>query len=1522
MRKVIKISVKLLSAIILLLIILPLMLSLLLSLESVQNFAADAAARAVSRKIGTTVSIGRVDVRIFNRIHIERFYVEDYSHDTLLYVDRLDCRPRYISLIGGGLSLGSGHLSGVKFYLRETPDGVMNIKQVVDSISRRDRERKGNFKLSVGLLEADSLDMRIERLEHRNPEYGIDFGDMAILDTRMRLRDFSIKGPVIETRVESFSAREQSGFVLDTLSGDVLVDRGIIRINNGMLTTARSRIGIESLSLEAPEWPTYKYFIDSVQMEGRFAGTTLSSDDVAYFSPKLRGRGITLTETSGTVSGTVADMKVGSLSLRSGGATLSLAGSAKGLPDIRRTRFDAEIKHLHAGAADIRRLSEAFGAQLPQNVTDIASRAGGVSVSGTFRGTFASFASRASLSSPAGRADINLRIRPSSGGGRNIAGSVISRNIDAGRLLASQHIGLASLALNIEGDTGADADAAMRGRIDRLQFNGYDIDSIRLDGRVTGRKFDGRIYSEDRALQFDFNGSVEAGDDIPRYDFCLDLDHADLALLGINRRDSISLLSCHVDAEGSGRTPDDLNGRIEINDARYIYDSDTLRSQSILLEGRNSERDKLLRLTSDLADASFVSRKGYKEIFTYLHNCLRSYIPSYFDDNDDSAGYTADATASPDEFSILTVELKEFNRVADAISHGLQIADGSRMNMMFNPSSGLFSIHAESDYVERNRMLATEISFTASNTGDSLMMYARSADLYAGAFYASQPVMLCGAKNDAFNATVNFSDSLREVSGMLGLQAEITRSPSTGRKIDLRILPSHLTRRDRTWRITARKIEIDTAAVTVERFRMMNDRQELAVDGIASRSANDSITLTLRDFDLAPFAQLADRMGYSIEGKTNGFATAKSALHGAVITARILMDSIKVNDIPSPALILDSRWDFERSRAHFFMNRRIDGDTLVRGYYDPSRSRYYARMDVDSMDMALLDPVLKGVISGTEGRARLEMTLNGEGRTASLRGQVRVKGLKTRVDYTQVAYSAPEAVLDIDNNRFSASGVSLFDEEGNRGTLDFDMSLQHLSNISYSLTVRPEKMLVLNTTERDNSYFYGRIHATGSAMVRGDKRGVNMNIIASTDDGSEFYMPLSNKSDIARADFVIFESADRPDTSNYLVRKRMMFERKRREHTGGEGNLDINLALDVRRNTGVQLIIDPAAGDVLKGNGEGMFNLHINPRNNIFEMFGDYTITEGSYRFTLMDIVSKPFTIESGSTIVWTGEPLDALLNIDAVYSTKTSLAPLTEDFANDRATPVECVIHISDRLTSPLVTFDIRVPSADSELQTLLANILNTQESIARQVMYLLVLNSFISDTGTSSGIGASASAATGLAMLTNQVSNILSGDAYKINFRYRPASGTTGTGDEVDLGFSKSLVNDRLLIEAEGNYVIDNRSATDARRISNFMGNAYITWLIDRAGTLRLKGFTQTIDRFDENQGLQETGIGIYYKEDFDNFKDLRRRIRERFMGRKKRERLTAEADSLARAIQSSAANESVTGYIGTEEIPAGEN
>ena len=434
------------------------------------------------------------------------------------------------------------------------------------------------------------------------------------------------------------------------------------------------------------------------------------------------------------------------------------------------------------------------------------------------------------------------------------------------------------------------------------------------------------------------------------------------------------------------------------------------------------------------------------------------------------------------------------------------------------------------------------------------------------------------------------------------------------------------------------------------------------------------------------------------------------------------------------------------------------------------------------------------------------------------------------------------------------------------------------------MRVLPDRMLVLDTDEQDNDVFYGKVYATGSARISGDKRGVDMDISAATDDNSSFFMPLSGKSNISNADFVIFRKPQTIDTADRVAWKKLAFERRRKLRSGTAGQMNISMALDVRPNVELELTV---SGNTLRARGEGTLNMQINPRSNIFEMYGDYTISDGSFLFSLQNIINRKFLLESGSTIQWTGSPMNALLDIEAVYKLKASLQPLlsgtSDRLTADRSVPVECVILLGDRLSDPSITFDVRVPGSDPETQTIIANALNAPETVDMQFLYLLLFKSFMAENSAASqNIGASVSYNTGLEFLTGQLSNLLSADDYNVVIRYRPKSDLTS--DEVDFGLSKSLINNRLFVEVEGNYLIDNKQAVKSS-MSNFMGEAYITYLIDRAGTLKLKAFTQTIDRFDENQGLQETGIGVYFKEDFDNFRDLRRRIKERFTNKKRR-------------------------------------
>lgn len=1509
MRRIVNILAKMVSAIVLALIFLPLLVALLFEIPAVQNFVAREATEIISRKLGTRISIDRVDIGLFYRVSLDGFYVEDFQRDTLLYAGRLDARIKSLGLFGGGLVFSRAELSDARFCLRETPDGEMNIKQVVDKLSKKDKARaEGKFRLEIERLETDGLDFCMERLEHRNPSYGVDFADMHLIDIRAELKNFTIDGPVIHTDIGRLAMRERSGFVVEDLAGCLCIANGCIDIREGHIRTAKSNIELPSLSLIGLDWALYKNFVEEVDITAQVVNTTLSSDDIAYFSPKMKDWHLTLTDVNADVSGPVADMSGSLRSVRTGADTkLSVDFAAQGLPDVGKGHFKADISELTTSAADVDRLAAALtGKNLPDEVLRIAKNAGKIGLTGKFDGTLTAFAADAVLATEIGGATCLLQVSSLRDGCRGVLGDVKTSSLQLGELLENDLLGPLSLNVHVNGELSSEhSDAEVSGEILRLGINGYDYDSLRMKGHLVNREFNGLIEARDRNLRFDFRGLLDLNDEQrPRYDFALDLEEANLAALGVNRRDSVSVLAARIAARAVGRTLDDLNGIIFVRDVSYRYNDRELAADSVVIVGRNSLSDKFIRLRSDFVDADYEGKTSYKEVFAYLQQRFRDYVPTL----DGGPGWQAqhpDTVELADGYSQLTVNVRKINPLVNAVSPGLQIADGSRLLLRINPANDKLSFEAASDYIERGRMLVTRLNLDAHNRGDSLVFAASTEDLYLNSFHMSRVGMSGGAKDNKLELITDFADTIGDVSGRIGFRSEFARGRGpAGRQIDLRLTPSYISRGEKTWNIYTDGITADTSRIRIDRFRMVNAGQQLLLDGVVSRRLQDSVQLTLHNFELAPFSQFTSSMGYRVDGRTNGSATMKAVLGAGEVQADIVVDSISINDLAVPSIWLRSRWDFIQNRAGILVQQRENLDTLVRGFYAPSQKRYYARATLDAVELSALDPLLKGVVERTGGNADVDIALRGSGKEANLSGQIAVRDFTTTVDFTQVTYTMPRTVIEVKNNHLIAEGVPLYDPEKNEGLFSIDLNLEHLSNISYSVKVLPKELMVLNTTSKDNDLFYGRIFASGSATIAGSKGGVKMDIVATTEGDSEFYMPLSGQSNAKTADFVTFVTPEQIDTTDYLVCKKLLFQQQGRKKEAAGSTMDITMALNVQDNTAFQLVIDPTVGSALKGRGNGMLNLHINPGNGIFNMYGDYTLIEGSFLFSLQNIITKKFIIESGSMIQWTGEPVDARLDINAVYKLKTSLQPLLNTVTassdddqsgsriSDRSVPVDCKIHIGGRLSNPQLDFSVVVPVTDIETQAAVASVLNTQEAQAQQFISLVALGTF-SNSG-SANIGASSGVATGLEMLTNQLTNWFSTDDYRIILNYR--AGSEMTGDEVDFGFSTNLINNRLLVEVEGNYIIDNKQAV-SNNVSNFMGEAHVTWLIDKSGNLRLKAFTQTIDRFDENQGLQETGIGISYKEDFNNFKDLKQRIRDRFTNKKRQKKRQARREEQAR-------------------------
>jgi hypothetical protein len=405
-----------------------------------------------------------------------------------------------------------------------------------------------------------------------------------------------------------------------------------------------------------------------------------------------------------------------------------------------------------------------------------------------------------------------------------------------------------------------------------------------------------------------------------------------------------------------------------------------------------------------------------------------------------------------------------------------------------------------------------------------------------------------------------------------------------------------------------------------------------------------------------------------------------------------------------------------------------------------------------------------------------------------------------KIDFLQTRYKMTDSIR-FDKNNIIFKNLKLEDERGNSAILNGQVTHDHFKDFNADLAVNFTDCMVLNTRPKDNEDFYGTAYATGIATLKTGPNLLSFDISAKTGRNTRFYMPLNTSETISDYSFVTFVN---PETSAKSLSSSPDIIQSQAIQTGIELNFDLEVTPDAE----IQLIFDEKVGDVIKGQGSGNLNINLDRKGNL-GISGDYIIENGDYLFTLGNVLNKPFSVENGGKVTFSGDIDNAEFDIKAIYRLKASLFEVLQDERFNERIPVECQILLTGKLFNPIVGFNIELPSADEERKAYLNNVITTEEELSKQFLYLLVMNSFYSDpnrtslTGGSQGTaatgttGTSAMAVTTTEMLSHQLSNWLSqiSNDFDIGFVYRPGYKDINA-QEVEVALSTQLLNDMVTL------------------------------------------------------------------------------------------------------------------------------
>ncbi|MDE5611728.1 MAG: translocation/assembly module TamB, partial [Odoribacter sp.] len=564
-----------------------------------------------------------------------------------------------------------------------------------------------------------------------------------------------------------------------------------------------------------------------------------------------------------------------------------------------------------------------------------------------------------------------------------------------------------------------------------------------------------------------------------------------------------------------------------------------------------------------------------------------------------------------------------------------------------------------------------------------------------------------------------------------------------------------------------------------------------------------------------------------------------------------------------------SYWDTEIKSLIVGAENRVGREMPLRinGYYNPSTDSLDVNVKLEKVGLERLRSYASEMLSEVDGYLSGNVSVSGVARHPDISGFVYLDSVGLKINALNTKFFVHDSIR-IDRSRFLFRNFSLTDPNGSQAILNGEYRV--FDNL-YKLNAQFEHFLVLNTGFSDNEAFYGRMVLSGLAELDNAHESVNVTVNAQTESTSQLSIPLTESLTERSSNFLHFITSDAQEIQNSPV-------------SGIMSDINLNANLEVNDNLNVQVIFDPTVGDVLRTRGNGNIKIDFGKDGHL-NMFGEYQITKGDYLFTLSNLVNKKFVLTPGGTINWSGSPYDAMLDINAVYNLKTSITELLpvetsaegEDKVSEgRKVPVECVLNLSEKLTNPVVKFDIDFPTLDAQNKSYVQSTLASEDEKNKQVFSLLVLNHFYrtDDAGDYGAQAQTAGVTTLTEMFANQISrwfskyneNVDIGLAYRFGDRENEF-----TSDELEVAVSTQLLNDRITISANGNVDVGgNRNTADSRK-TNIGGDFDVEVKLNKQGSLKMKAYSHTDEKLLYNNTETIQGVGVSYQESFDSFREL---------------------------------------------------
>jgi hypothetical protein len=1427
--------------------------------------------------------------------------VSNFGMDVQL--NRLEAHPQKIDLQGQDIRLKDLLMdtTTAKIVVGKSSEVPKKIDNVVDTIAQQ------SWKMTAGLIDLKRINVQMDNEGRPRQASGIDYAHLAVSELNFKANNINYAGDAVSGDIRHLSLKEQSGLDLQELRTVFAYGAKGAYLHGLYVQTSHSLLQ-DNIEVAYPSLDALKNNLQQLQLKVNLVNSVVGAQDILIFAPQLAQQDFFRANSTGRfkldagLDGYLNNLAIHQFRLSGLNNTyVALSGRLSGLPDAQKINYDLNIQKLQSSREDIAGL-------VPPKALVAIRLPNLFSLNGKVSGNTKDYNTLLWLRSTDGNAFIKGTIAMSGGKGKESYDLLVqTQQLNVGRIIRKDTlIGPVTADLKVKGRSFdvKSMTAALDGSVKSALLKGYNYNGITFKGDVANQHGNITLNSVDSNARLNMTASADFAGQYPGLVTHIHIDNIDFQALKLSPN-SLKLQT-DIDADLPVLNPDYPDGTILIDrpvvatgNKFYLLDSLYIVSKPSADSGQNINLN-LEFLQANITGQLPLTKAG--AVITEHINRHYSMLPAGRADSAKAAAPVAAAKTKP----VAKTDTAKILPAVYSLNVKASLEETPSLYAFVPQLKSMDTVKIDA-HVDQNslglNLLAPRVVYGTNllqkatvvvNERDSGLTYNIGLEKFeSGKIQLINTSVKGNVAVNLVNASVRTNDVGNKERFAFDLSLQKQDSAQALQ------LGSNLLLNYKQWTVSQpNKIVFGPGGFYIDNFKLSSAASSIAVSSTPP-AYNAPLAAEIQNFYISDLTSLISSDTLFADGVLSGKATVQQFKPTLAFDADFRLDNLVVlKDTVGNVALTAATKDGNAINATVNISGQQNDVQLAGNYYmttPVNGNEFDFDLALKALNLQSIEGLAQHQIRNSSGFVRGDLKINGTIKAPSISGELHTDKLKTNIKMLNSDFSMPQEKIVFTETGVAFQRFNIIDSSGNKMTLNGGVKTQDYRAMTLDLNVNARNWRASHSTQADNKLFYGDLYLTTRLDIEGPltKPDVSGNINIEKGTKMSFALPESSQGFEDQAGVVVFT-----DEKTEELKRRLHLQEApdtMKALTVAPGS-DININISTDEKAEFNVVIDQATGDFLRVRGKASLNTAIDPGGNL-SLNGVYELNEGNYELNY-NFIKRRFIIQKGGTITFAGDPLNAEVDVKAVYVTNVAPYDLVERQVPDPAQlvyyrqqlPFNVVLSMKGPLMQPYLGFDITLPennayrmSADAVelVQAKLGQLRIDTSELNKQVFALLLLNRFITDDPFSSDNGggfaftAKQSVSRFIGEQLNQFANqLVKGVDLSVDLASTEDYTTGERRERTDLNVaaSKRLLDDRLKITVGNNFELEGPQTTNNNQNSSLIpGNLAADYNLTQDGRYAVRGYRVSQDRGVIQGFVTETGVNFIVTLDYNKFRNL---------------------------------------------------